>query len=247
MQAIERAFSVLRTLRAAEGSLGVSEVARTTGLPKSTVSRLLTSLEEVGAVERVDNAGAYVIGHGLVDLAGGGTPMTSMRDIARPYLRELTESLGESSGLTVPDGDTALYIDHVAVDTSVRTRDWTGMRFPFHTVAGGLAMLMTWSEPALDELAARGLEAFTDNTATTAGELRNRVAQARRDGFAWTLRDFDDEINGVAAPVRDSEGLAVAAVTVYGPSYRFPGSKDPSVIGNRVRETSRLVQEHLDL
>jgi DNA-binding IclR family transcriptional regulator len=245
MQAIERVFSVLRALRAADGSAGVSAVARKTGLPKSTVSRLLSSLEAVGMVERVDSAGAYAIGHGLVDLAGAAMGVTPLKEVSRPYLRELTESLGESSGLTVPDGDTALYIDNIAVDTSVRTRDWTGMRFPYHTIAGGLAMLMTWSDVSIDQFVGHGLEAFTENTVTTRAELESRLIQARRDGYAWTIGDFDVDINGVAAPVRNADGYAIAALSAFGPSYRFPGDRDAEDIGEIVRETSRLVQNHI--
>ena len=245
MQAIERSFATLRAIRASDGSAGVSEVARTTGLPKSTVSRLLAALEQVGAIERVNPTGGYVIGAGLVALAGDGASVGTLREVARPYLRELTDSLGESSGLTVADGQEALYVDHVASDGSVRTRDWTGMRFPFHTVAGGLALLMTWSDVSVERVADVGLEAFSPKTVTTKEELKAKLIQARRDGYVWTMGDFDIEINGVAAPVRDPDGYAIGAVSIYGPSYRFPGERDAGEIGGTVRETSRLVQERL--
>jgi DNA-binding IclR family transcriptional regulator len=243
LQAIERAFSVLYALRSADGSAGVSSVARTTGLPKSTVSRLLSSLEEVGVIERVDPGGTYAIGPGLVTLAGGASSVVTLREVARPHLRALAEDLGESAGLTVPDGPSALYVDHVAFDSSVRTRDWTGMRFPYHTVAGGLAMLTTWSETSIAKLADRGLEAYSDKTITTKKGLESRLTQSRRDGYAWTIGDFEIEINGVAAPVRNNNGYAVGAVSVYGPSYRFPGKRDPDKIGQAVRKVSRRIQD----
>jgi DNA-binding IclR family transcriptional regulator len=242
MQAIERAFAALRAVRATEGSAGVSEIARATGLPKSTVSRLLTALEEVGAVQRIDPTGGYVIGPGLVTLTNEGTGFGSLRDVARPYLRELTDRLGESSGLTVADGDSALYVDHVSSDGSVRTRDWTGTRFPFHTLAGGLALLMTWSDRSVDRFADLGLESFSTETVTTRRDLETKLTNARRDGYVWTMGDFDLEINGVAAPVRNEQGYAIGAISVYGPSYRFPGDRDVDDIGESVKETSLHVQ-----
>jgi len=245
VQAIDRAFAVLGALRDAGESLGISAIARETGLAKSTVFRLLAALESVGAVERLDDGGRYAIGSGLIALAGKATGAISLRDLARPVLRELTDSLGESAGLTVPDGDTALYLDHIPSGNSVHTRDWTGLRFPFHTVAGGYAMLMTWSDAEIDEFADRGLEAFTDRTITTKAALRSRVVRARRDGYAWTFGDFDEEINGVAAPVRDLEGVAIGALTVYGPSYRFPGDADPREIGEAVATAAATIQERM--
>ena len=226
MQTIERAFAALRAVRANQGSAGVSEVARATGLPKSTVSRLLTALEKVGAVDRFDPTSGYVIGRGLMALASERPAIGSLRDVAQPYLRELTERLGESSGLTVADGQTALYIDHVSSDGSVRTRDWTGTRFPFHTVAGGLALLMTWSDASVERIADLGLESFSTETVTTKKDLRSKLTRGRRDEYVWTMGDFDLEINGVASPVRNGDGYAIGAISVYGPSYRFPGDRD---------------------
>ena len=245
MQAIERAFAVLRAIKAADGSSGVSEVARNTGLPKSTVSRLLSSLEEERIIERVDGAGRYTIGPGLVHLAGGAAALGTLREVTHPYLRDLAEATGESSGLTVPDGNTALYLDHVSSDGSVRTRDWTGMRFPYHTIAPGLALMMTWSEASIGRLADRGLEPFTEQTITTKRDLMSRLTRARREGFVWTMGDFDLEINGVAAPVRNNDGDAVGAISTYGPSYRFPGETDTGHLAERVRETARLVQDQI--
>ena len=175
----------------------------------------------------------------------GLVPLGTLKEVTHPYLRDLTEATGESSGLTVPDGNTALYLDHVPSDGTVRTRDWTGMRFPFHTIASGLALMMTWSEASVERLADRGLETFTEHTITTKEELISRLTKARRQGFVWTMGDFDLEINGVAAPVRNQQGGAIGAISTYGPSYRFPGDKDMGRLAERVRETARLVQEQI--
>ena len=196
-------------------------------------------------MDRVDPTSGYVIGPALIALAGDGAWVGTLREVARPYIRELTDSLGESPGLTVADGRTALYVDHVSSDGSVRTRDWTGTRFPFHTAAGGLALLMTWSNPSTEKIADLGLESFSTETVTTKKGLQANLTQARRDGYVWTMGDFDLEINGVAAPVRNADGHAIGAVSVYGPSYRFPGDRDARAIGDSVREISRLVEEQI--
>lgn len=245
MQGIERAFAVLRALAEADGSAGVSAVARATGLPKSTVSRILSSLDEIGVVVRLDTAGRYAIGPGLATLAGSASQAGSLRELCRPYLRDLSAEFEEASGLTVPDGDTALYIANVAAVGAVQTRDWTGMRFPFHTVAGGLAMMTTWSDAEISAYASGGLAAFTDGTAATTSDLMSRIISGRRAGYVWTHGDFDEAINGVAAPVLGMDGVAVGAINLFGPTFRFPGPSSEATIGARVSATAQLISSML--
>ena len=120
MQSIERAFSVLRALAASSDSTGVSEVARATGLPKSTTSRILASLEELGVVDRVSEDGRYAIGAGLATLTADVMPAGSLRELCRPYLIELAEQSGEGTGLAIDDrGETVARVDVPGLHTAV--------------------------------------------------------------------------------------------------------------------------------
>jgi len=232
---------VLRALAGQSDSVGVSEVARTTGLAKSTCSRILSSLDELGIVERVDEAGRYVIGSGLRALAAAGAPVGTLRDLAEPYLRELAGRLGESVALAVMDGGEGLYVTQVAAPGPVQVTDWTGQRFPLHTIAAGQAFMGSWTDEQLAGYAANGLAEYTDHTVTTLVGLRQRVGEVRRRGVAWTLGEFSEEITGVAAPVCDPDGEAVASVSIYGPGWRFPGDADTTEIERVVRETAERV------
>ena len=232
---------MLRALAGQSDSVGVSEVARTTGLAKSTCSRILSSLDELGIVERVDEAGRYVIGSGLRALAAAGAPVGTLRDLAEPYLRELAGRLGESAALSVMDGGEGLYVTQVAAPGPVQVTDWTGQRFPLHTIAAGQAFMGSWTDEQLAGYAANGLAEYTDHTVTTLVGLRQRVGEVRRRGVAWTLGEFSEEITGVAAPVCDPDGEAVASVSIYGPGWRFPGDADTTEIERVVRETAERV------
>ncbi len=229
---------MLRALAGQSDSVGVSEVARTTGLAKSTCSRILSSLDELGIVERVDEAGRYVIGPGLRALAAAGAPVGTLRDLAEPYLRELAGRLGESAALSVMDGGEGLYVTQVAAPGPVQVTDWTGQRFPLHTIAAGQAFMGSWTDEQVAGYAANGLAEYTERTVTTLVGLRQRVGEVRRRGVAWTLGEFSEEITGVAAPVCDPDGDAVASVSVYGPGWRFPGDADTTEIERVVRETA---------
>lgn len=232
MQAIERVFAILRALAGGDASVG--DVSATTGLPKSTVSRLLAALEAEGAVDRIGDDGRYAIGPGLAVLTGHFSMVGAVRELARPYLRDLMEETGEAAGMGVPDGPrNVLYTDFVDTQRPIGTRDWSGTRFPYHTVAAGYALLATWTDAEIVEYAAAGLDTYTGATADTLVKLRRRISQVRRNGYAWTFQDFSEEINGVGAAVVFG-GRAVAAISVYGPAYRFPGDDDADRIGRRV-------------
>src|SRR3954464_2282692 len=102
VQSIDRAFAVLRQVASAPG--GISDVARAVDLPVSTVARLLSTLESLGAVVRIDDAGTYGIGAGIPSLADASDDSATLVRRARPVLVDLVARTGETSGLSVIDG-----------------------------------------------------------------------------------------------------------------------------------------------
>jgi IclR family acetate operon transcriptional repressor len=232
VQSIERAFAVLGALT--DGPVGVTEVAERVELPKSTVARLLGSLVREGVVEQVPGDTRYRLGARIVTLAAGVVPLRSMVALARPVLVELASALGEAAGLSVPDGFAVHYVDQVDTAQQVQIRDWTGTRAPMHAVSSGLVLLALLPPSTLDAFLARPLERFTDRTVTEPAAIRSRLADVRRDGYAWVHEEFAEGLNSVAAPIEDRTGVVVAAVHMHGPSYRFPGAKDEAEIAATV-------------
>ncbi|MEL6981822.1 MAG: helix-turn-helix domain-containing protein, partial [Actinomycetota bacterium] len=139
MQSIERAFALLRAL--AVGPAGVTDLAERTELPKSTVARLLGALADEGAVERVESGGDYRLGGELLELAQSTSPDRSLIATARPFLSELTETTGETSGISILEGGEVRYLDSVGTDEEVQIRDWTGEAVPFHVVPSGFVLV----------------------------------------------------------------------------------------------------------
>jgi DNA-binding IclR family transcriptional regulator len=219
VQSLERAFAILDEV--ANQPAGVTAIAERVRLPKSTVARLLATLEDVNAVERFDGA-RWRIGPGMVALTAAVSSERSLITIARPFLIDLVAELGEDAGLGLPDGNEILYVDQVESDNPVQVRDWTGTRAPMHAVPSGLVLLAEWPEDALDGYLAGELAGLTRHTVTEPGALRARLAEVRDAGFAWGLEEFAEGIDSVAAPVRNARGKAIAAIHVHGPSYRFP-------------------------
>ncbi len=239
VQSIERAFNVLRSL--ASGPAGVTDIADRVGLPKSTVSRLLSTLEELGAVEQVSAGGEYRVGWTMIELAAAARPGRSLISLARPHLAELSRLTGEAAGISIPDGDDMLYLDQMTPDSELQVRDWTGHRIPMYAVPSGHVVLAA-DDAAAKRVAASELMAFTPHTITDGAMLLQRLQLVRSDGYAWALEEFAAGLNSVAAPLRTADGRVVASLHVYGPASRFPGERGAEAIGDVVKAAAAKIR-----
>lgn len=232
VQSIERAFAVLAAL--SDGPLGVTEIAQLVELPKSTVARLLSSLQREGAVEQEPGGTRYRVGSRIVTLAAAVLPTRSMVVLARSELEALAAAIGEAAGLAVPEGFQVHYVDQVDTPNPVSVRDWTGTRVPMHAVPSGLVILASLPPTSLERYLSRRLESFTPATVTDPAALRERLRRIQQDGYGWVFGEFSVGINSVAAAVANEDGEIVAAVHLHGPSYRFPEPGAEARIGSEV-------------
>lgn len=237
VQSIERAFAILDVL-AAEPS-GLSETARRVELPKSTVARLIATLEAVGGVERVGRR--YRVGPAIEGFAAAVSGTMGLIALATPHLEQLARATDEAAGLSIADGYRMHTIVQVDVDRAVQARDWTGETAAMHAVPSGLTIMAQWPDDRLDRFLNRPLEKSTPRTLVDASKVRARVALIRERGFAWGREEFVEGINSVAAPVRDGTGATVGAIHVHGPSFRFPPAEREGEIGALVREAADRV------
>lgn len=244
VQSLERAFAILEEV--AQRPAGVTAIAERVRLPKSTVARLLATLEDLQAVERYDGV-RWRVGPGVAALSGPVSQERSLISIARPFLEDLVAELGEDAGLGLPDGNEIRYVDQVEANNPVQVRDWTGTRAPMHAVPSGLVLLAEWPADALEAYLAGGLAALTRRTVTDPTRLRKRLAEVRRVGYAWGLEEFAEGIDSVAAPVRDARGKAVAAIHVHGPAYRFPRPASADAVAQRVADACASASTQLAL
>jgi DNA-binding IclR family transcriptional regulator len=241
VQSIERAIAVLRYLAGTEA--GVSQIAGAIGLPKSTVSRLLATLHDNAAVTL--SGGRYTIGPLIGRLAAGTGRRGELVALARPYLAGLVDAFGEDAGVSVLDAGDVLYLDQLGADAAVQLRDWTGERVPPHCVSSGLVLLAHASPDARERALAGPLPRLTARTMVAPTRLRRRLAAIARRDSEWVYGEFADDINSVAAPVFDADGAVAAALHVHGPSYRFPGDRDPVQIAAGVAAAAKQMSSRL--
>jgi DNA-binding IclR family transcriptional regulator len=239
-------MAILRSLAGTEA--GVSELAERVELPKSTVSRLLATLHELGAVAPTSDG--YRIGPLITEIAAGTGHRDGLVALARPYLAGLVDAFGEDAGVSVIDDGDVLYLEQLGADAPVQLRDWTGERVPPHCVPSGLVLLAYAGDAELDRVLGRPLPRFTAKTVVSPAKLRRRLTGIAKRGSEWVYGEFADDINSVAAPVFDAAGgpgsdRAVAALHVHGPSYRFPGDHDPDRIAEAVADAAQRLSARL--
>ncbi len=243
VQSIERAFTILRALSL--GASGVTDISERTGLPKSTVSRLISSLEFERAVVQLAD-GTYGLGRGIGELATSLRPGQDALELARPHMLELMELTGEAVGINQFDGQvirTLLQVDDPA--SSVVVRDWTDEPTPAHAVPAGLAILAHSSRATQAAFLEQEFVAHTNNTMTNPEQLRERFRTIREDGYAWVFQEFTEDINSVAAPIVGANGRTTMALHIHGPSFRFPGNIDKDELGTRVAATAQRIESQL--
>jgi IclR family transcriptional regulator, acetate operon repressor len=241
VQSVERALSILRALSA--GPAGVTELAERVDLAKSTVSRMLSTLEDIGAVAQLESGGRYRLGPLMAEIAGSMAPTKSLIESAHPLLAELSRATGEAVGLSVREEGQVRYILQTAQTGEVQVRDWTGFASPLHVGAAGVILLAFAPESVIGAYLSGELVAFTSKTVVDAQTLASRLERCRAIGWEWVFGEFSEELNSVAAPVRDRDDQVIAAIHVHGPTFRFPGAESTEAVGKRVADTAnRLTQ-----
>lgn len=245
VQSIERAFAILRVL--ALGRAGVTEVADRTDLPKSTVSRLLATLEREGAVEQLEWGGDYVLGPALQTLASAAGPRASYGSVIRPFIEELSQTTGGSAGFTLRQGREVYWVDNVDDEAMVQIADQSGQSFPMHAVPTGLALLARLDGEQLADYLSAPLEHSHDEAPADAAQLRRLLDRVGPDGLFVSSAELHPGITAYAAPFRGPSGTWDGALYLQGPSFRFPADGDDERVRRLILEAAAMVSERLEV
>jgi IclR family acetate operon transcriptional repressor len=238
--------NVLNTLRvleevAARQPVGVAELARATGIPKSSVQRALRTLQTAGWIRpagggitrwAVTTKALYVGRHAAGDL--------SLRDVAVPVMEDLRRRIDETIHLAIPEGDKVVLIERLETSKPVRIVLALGTSLPLHASAHGKAVLAAGSAAMVERLLADGLPQHTDTTITDPGELRAELEEIRKRGYSTNGGEWRSDVSAVAAAVMDGTGQPVASISINVPTSRM-ADESRSAYGALVREAAAVV------
>lgn len=238
VQSVVNALDILDYLSSCKGEAGVTELANSLGIHKSTASRLLATLFARGYVGRNRQSGRYSLGMHIVELSRARLDQIDLRQIAKPYLEQLVASTGETAHLAILDRGQVVYIDKADTPQTLGMRSSIGYRIAAHCTALGKALLAELPREKLDEVFSRDeLVRFTPNTITDPETLKLHLAYVRERGYAIDDEEHEDGIRCVAAAIRDHAGRVVAAISVSGPTLRVTRERAES-IGKLVKDVA---------
>lgn len=241
---LKKAAAILNAFSFEDRYPTLSRLAQVTGLPKSTVHRILQTLQQLGwVVTRPDQT--YALGPGLIELGGIARSSLHWRDILAPHLNSLSASVRHAILVATLVDDRLLYVDKRDSHYPLRITTHFGQRRPPHFGAVGKTLLAYLPPLEVDRLLDKyPLERLASQSIVDREELLERLAEIRRKGYALEFSEVLDGVTGVAAPLFGGGPIPVAALGVAVPeSLLGPEGLEPLII--QVVNTARQVSQEL--
>lgn len=243
--ALARGLEILRAFRPGETFLGNQELARRTGLPKPTITRLTHTLRRLGYLGYSERQGKYHLGTGVLSLGYALLTNLDLRAVARPFMQELAEHAQGSVSLGARDRLNMVYIEDCRSSATVTLRLDIGSRVPLATSAMGRALLCGLPVTERDYL----LDAIKKRDTENWPRLRAGIEQAQRDfaahGYCLSIGEWQKDVNAVGVPMVVGEGLGILAFNCGGPSFLLRRPQIEEDLGPRLADLVRKVEAAL--
>ena len=234
-QAVDRAAQLLIEVVHCQGPVTFTELTSSSGLAKSTTSRLLMALERNGLVQR-DSRGGFRPGEVFVSYAWRSGAEAGLIPVAQPFLDRLGEATGETINLGVASRGLVEQIAQVDSTYMIGGTNWVGLSVPLHCSALGKVLLAHGAAALPPGRLARR----TGHTITGREALAADLAEVRRRGYAVTNEELEPGLVAVAAPVYRDGATVVAALSVSGPATRLTKARIPQIAARCMTEANAL-------
>ena len=237
---LTKALRVVDLLQDSGSPLSLHEISIQAGINKSTALRLLAHLEGEKYLRR-DERGGYSLGPKFLRLGSDYNVQAPLREMARESLWELWRVTQETVNLALLDGFDVVYIDCLESPHDLRLVSNVGMRAVLYRTALGKALLAFQPAEQCERLIkSLRFETFTPHTITSAFELDRELNSIRQSGFAVDNEESVVGLRCIAAPILDTREIAVAAISISGPTSRITPQKTPT-LGEAVKAAAREV------
>jgi IclR family acetate operon transcriptional repressor len=246
IRAVDRALDILLCFSRRSPELSMTQIAERVGMNKSTVHRLLATLEKKRFVDRDPTTGAYRPGIRLLQVAYLSLEYNDLRRLAAPFLRELAGQSLETVDLAVLDETEVIYLEVIESPQRVKLAAAIGMRLPIFCTASGKAILAYLPEDSVKRMLSSGMTRYTENTLTTPEALFDNLQLIRERGVAFSEQEYEEGINAIGAPILDFKQKPVGSIAVTGPAYRLTRERMLELVP-LVKTTASNISEEINL
>jgi len=233
-------LAILDAFGPEQSDFSLADLSVRSGLPKSTVHRILALLETWRGVER-SPSGRYRLGIKFFELGGLVQDRLRLREVALPYMEDLLATTREMVHLAKLDKTDVLYIERLVSHRSVRTPSRVAGRVPATCTGVGKAILAFSPSDVVKNVIAAGLPAMTPYSITNPVMFLDSLERIRRTGVSFDREEASMGLACVAAPIFSHNGNVVAAMSVSGPVGRI----SPDVLIPAIRASTLAVSRHL--
>jgi DNA-binding IclR family transcriptional regulator len=228
-----------------EPTLTLTQIVERVGIHKSTVHRLLATLERKHFLQR-EQDGSYRLGFTLLELGASVLKHSDLYRQALPYMQRLVAEYRETVDLGVLDGNSVLYLQVIESPQRVKISSAPGQRLPVFCTATGKAFLAFLPDRQIRDILKAGRRKYTEHTTTTISEIIEQLRLTRERGFAISEQEYEINISAVAAPILGVNQHPVAAVAIVGPTFRLTLERMLE-LGPSLRATTDAIARDLGL
>lgn len=200
-------------------SMTLGEIQRATGLPASTVQRLVSNMTQQRILDRVGDQ--VRIGTRMAYWAALAVKDLDVLAVVNPVLKEIRDITGEAACFFQVEQNFRVCVAIAQTRHSLRRDMYIGKVIPLH-VGSASRVLLAWNPELAERILAGPRQQLAEFTVTRPTELREHIRRAKADGYAITIGEREDSASGLSAPVFDSAGDVAGAITISGPTLRMP-------------------------
>ena len=243
---VQRATRLLRHIAEGDSVTNISRTARELGINRTTLLRLLHTLESERFIEPRSEGQGWRIGVGLIGLTAQAFFSEDLVQTSVPVLTKLAETLSLSAHLGVLDGLEIVYLVRRVPNHTFASNIRIGSRLPAHAANMGRIILANMPPERVDRLYAGAvLKAVTPHTAVTPSQMHAQLDADRACGLAWSDGNYEAGISSVAAAIFDATGTPIAALNVSGHPADFAGAERRSQIARSVQAAAAEISQRL--
>lgn len=243
VHSVERALAILEALGRKSQGYGCTELGQLLGLHKSTVHRIISTLQAYGFAEKDPNTDRYKLGTRIMHLGLEALNSLDFRKVAIPYMKELVEISRETVQLAVLDGDEVLILEREYSPEAITVN--LGLRGHVHCTAEGKVILAYHPvQGVIDILKSQVMHQYTINTITEINQFVSHLDKVRSQGFAINAEEMVEGVRAIAAPVYNHNGKVIATLSITGPSSRLTLERIYRLV-TVLKETCTSISMHL--